>query len=115
MDKLQFLNHCFSERTTPIIVIKSNTIHKSQGVSIGPGKDWDNVVVTLPSKNTKAHLSMEIVAFSSSTPNASSSIQDDDINGVTVEDLKDIGWSKSYDVCRNFEEPALGTSGKIQA
>ena len=45
-------------------VNESLTIHKYQGVSIGIGKDWGAVVVTLPAKHIKNHLRMEPEDFS---------------------------------------------------
>ena len=61
------------------------------------------MVVTIPDKNIKTQLVMEIVEFSSTTSKESFPIWDDYVNGVTVEDLKEISRSKAYDECRNFQ------------
>ena len=84
--------------------MKEITLHKSQGVNIGLGKDWDTVVITLLSKHITNQLGAEIGSFSRTTTKKPFHIQDDNINGVTVKYLKAIGWSKAYDEIRNFEK-----------
>eukprot|EP00957_Ditylum_brightwellii_P047607 3616124-Ditylum_brightwellii.AAC.1 len=37
--------------TSPIYVCKVISIHKCQGVSVGPGKQWERVVIILPDEN----------------------------------------------------------------
>ena len=99
MDKFQLGNYCCSESTITLRFCKAITLHKSQGASIGPGKDSDTAVVTRPTTQP----GMELVALSRATSKEPFSIWDDGANSVTVEDLKVIGWSKSYDDRRNFE------------
>ena len=60
-------------------------------------------------------MGMEILAFSSSTPKESFHTRDDYVNGVTVEDLKEIGPSKAYDDHRSLENLIWEQSEKDQA
>ena len=78
-------------------------MHKSQGVIIGPGNYRGDVVVTLPTKHIRTQSGMDLVEFYMATSKETFSVWDDDVIGVTVEDLKGIGHSKAYDECRNFE------------
>ena len=59
--------------------------------------------ITLPVKHIKTCMGMDIVDFSKSNPKESFPIQDDYVNGVTVEDLNKFGQSKAYDDRRIFE------------
>ena len=38
-------------------VCKAITIHKAQGMSIGPGKSFESVIVSLPEKGERTNLS----------------------------------------------------------
>ena len=91
MANFQCENYCCSASTIPLRVCKAITRHKFQGLSIGIGKDWDTVVVTLPTKHIKTHSGMELVELSRYTLKESFTIRDDGVNGVTVEDLNSIG------------------------
>ena len=62
MDDFQCENYGCYTRNTLIRVWKEITIHKLQGVSIGPGEDWDVAFVTLPAKHTNTHPGMELMA-----------------------------------------------------
>ena len=74
MAKFQYEKQCFSEITIPIRFYKRITIQKSQGVSIGLVKDWDNSFITLPSKHINACLGTDLVDFSRAIPKESFSI-----------------------------------------
>eukprot|EP00957_Ditylum_brightwellii_P079111 6016614-Ditylum_brightwellii.AAC.1 len=50
--------------TLPLCVCKALSIHKCRGISVGPGKQWERVVVILPGKNQKNTPGMELVALS---------------------------------------------------
>ena len=57
--------YCCSITTVPLRVCKAITIHKSQGITVGPGNVWEKLVVTLPRKDARHKLSgAELVAFS---------------------------------------------------
>ena len=42
-------NKCFYVTACPLRVCKAVTIHKSQGMTIGDGHEWERAVITLPS------------------------------------------------------------------
>ena len=44
---------CCSATTVPLRVCKAISIHKCQGISIGPGKRWEKVCINLPKKSKK--------------------------------------------------------------
>ena len=54
------------------------------------------MVDSLPDRNIKTHLGMEIVVFFRYTPKESFPLHDYYVNGVTVEESKSIGRSKAY-------------------
>ena len=74
-----------------------------QVITIGPGKDWGDVVVPIPAKHTNNQPVMELVAFTRVVWKESFNIWDNDLNSITVEDLKEISQSKYYDEHRNLE------------
>ena len=74
--------------TTPLRVFNEITIHKLQGLMIGPEKYWDNVAVTIYSNHTKTYIAIDMVELSRSASKESFFLRNDDVNGFTVEDLK---------------------------
>ena len=107
--------YCCLESTNPLIVFKEITIHKLQGVGIGPGNYWDTVVVILPANHNKTRLGIELVVFSRPISKESVTIQDYYGNGVTVGYLKSIYWSISYYDRKNFQNLIWEQVKKMQA
>ena len=69
--------NCCSITTIPLRVCKAISIHKSQGITVGPGNAWEKLVVTLPREDAKHKLSgAELVAFSRVT----------DLNHIAIAD-----------------------------
>ena len=60
---------CCKMTTVPLCVCVALSIHKSQGMTIGPGESFEKVVVYLPDKNQnqKSTLGLELVALSRAT------------------------------------------------
>ena len=60
------------------------------------------MVITLPVNHIQTHPGMDIVVFSRAASKESLPIKYDNVNGVTVGDLKVIVQSKTYFEHRNF-------------
>ena len=102
MAKFQCENCCCLTSNTPPRVCKAITLHKYQGVSIGYGKNWNDVIAILPAKQIRNLLGSYLVAFSRSISKESSSIRYDEVNDVTIGDSKVIVHSRGYDERRKF-------------
>ena len=53
----------FTSQITPLRVYTKITIHKSQGITIGEGQEWDQAVIKLPPKETVKQPGMDITAI----------------------------------------------------
>jgi len=91
---------CCSIRTLPLIICKSLSIHKSQGMTVGEGKQFKKVVVHLPN-NRRIVPGLELVAISRAV-----SIQDfaigNEENDITKQRLKRIGNTPAYKARNEF-------------
>lgn len=85
----------------PLRVCKAITIHKAQGISIGPGNLWKRVVVALPETTDRKTPALELVALSRATDPGAFAISCDAT--ITRESLLSMGKGKAYDQRREFE------------
>ena len=91
---------CCSIRTLPLMICKSLSIHKSQGMTVREGKQFKKVVVHLPN-NRRIVPGLELVAISRAV-----SIQDfaigNEENDITKQRLKRIGNTPAYKARNEF-------------
>jgi hypothetical protein len=92
---------CCSVTTVPLRVCKAITIHKAQGISIGPGNVWERVVIALPEARDRKTPALELVALSRATEPGAFAISCD--AEITKESLLNMGRGKAYDQRREFE------------
>ena len=94
---------CCTVTSIPLRVCKALTIHKSQGMSVGPGHPFESAVIYLPEKGEKTNPGSELVATSRVTDISFLAICDTN-RQVTVESLKKIGSGNSYNKRKKFDE-----------
>ena len=95
-------DYCCTMETLPLRVCKALSIHKCQGFSVGPGKQWERVVIILPGKKQKNTPGMELVAVSRVVDKEFFAIDVDNVDGLSREDLFNIGKGKSSDEKKTF-------------
>ena len=78
---------CCTFTSIPLRVCKSITIHKSQGMSVGPGNPFKSAVIYLPEKGERTYPGSELVTTSRVTNNSLLAICDTN-RQVTIESLK---------------------------
>jgi hypothetical protein len=83
-------------------VCKAISIHKSQGITVGPGKLWEKVVIALPGPNDRTTPGMEYVALGRATVKEAFAIYCDE--EVTMDRLLKIGKGAASDKRRAFEQ-----------
>ena len=93
---------CCSISTIPLIVCKAITIHKSQGMTIGPHQQFEKVIVHLPTSTTRKSPGIELVACSRAM-NPDCIAFGNKSSDLTTMELKKIGTTNSYDLRRSFE------------
>jgi hypothetical protein len=81
--------------------ISTITIHKAQGISIGPEQVWARVVIALPEAGDCKTPALELVALSRATEPDAFAISCD--AEITRESLLNMGRGKAYDQRRDFE------------
>ena len=96
---------CCNVTTIPLRVCVALTIHKSQGMTIGPGENFEHAVVYLPdkSKNQKSTAGLELVGISRVTSPEFLAIGNDS-KSLCIANLKKIGISKTNDNIRTFHK-----------
>lgn len=93
---------CCSVTTIPLRVCKAITIHKSQGITAGPGRLWKKIVAALPGPNDRKTAGLELVALSRPTVKEALAIYDDE--ELSMEALLKIGRGAASEKRRAFEE-----------
>jgi hypothetical protein len=92
--------NCCSISAMPLQVCKALTIHKSQGMNIGEGKQFEKVVVCLPVSGNKCP-GLELVATSRAVELADFAIGNSSTQ-LTKQDLFNIGKTPAYKTRRDF-------------
>ena len=86
----------------PLRVCKAITIDKVQGMSIGPQKPFESVIISLPEKGERINPGSKLVTFSRVTTISALAICD--INGlITIETMKNIETGSSYNKSKVFD------------
>ena len=94
--------HCCTIQAIPLRVCVAITIHKSQGMTIGPGQTFERAVVYLPETNSRSPPGLELVAISRAM-NPKSFAVGNELGSLSKMFIKKIGTSKAYDLRREFE------------
>ena len=94
---------CCSITTIPLRVCVALTIHKSQGMTIGPGENFEKVIVYLPDKGLgqKSVAGLELVAISRATSIEHLAIGNPS-SSLFIKDLKSIGKNKTNENIKKF-------------
>jgi hypothetical protein len=93
---------CCSIQTIPLKVCVAITIHKSQGMTIGPGEQFERAVVYLPESTTKSPPGLELVALSRVSSPSNLAIGNS-FRTLTRADIKNIGKTAKYQLRKDFE------------
>jgi hypothetical protein len=91
---------CCSVTTVPLHICKAITIHKAQGISIGPGHVWERVVIALPEATDHKMPALELALSRAMEPMAFAISCDAEI---TRESLLNMGHGKAYDQRHDFK------------
>jgi hypothetical protein len=92
---------CCSIMTLPLCVCKAISIHKSQGLTVGPGKVWERVVIAFCGETSQSTPGIEWVAFSRATVTKAFAIYSD--KEISMERLMGIGKSPANQKRQAFE------------
>jgi hypothetical protein len=92
---------CCSINAIPLQICKSLSIHKSQGMTVGQGKQFKKVVVHLPIGQRNNCPGLELVAISRAMAVEDFAIGNDKVE-VTKQALMKIGKSNAYKVRKDF-------------
>ena len=95
---------CCSITTIPLRICKALTIHKSQGMTIGPNENFEKAVVYLPEKsqNQNNTAGLELVALSRVTSPKNLALGNLS-NSLCISDLKKIGKNKTNEKIKTFQ------------
>ena len=93
---------CCSIQTIPLKVCVAITIHKSQGMTIGPREQFERAVVYLPATNSKSPPGLELVAMSRVTSPSNLAIGNS-FRDLTRADIRSIGKTAKYQLRKDFE------------
>ena len=96
---------CCSVKTIPLRVCIALTIHKSQGMTIGPKENFEKIVIHLPNKalGHRSTAGLELVALSRVTSIENIAIGNDH-NSLFRADLKNIGKNKTNEKIKEFHK-----------
>ena len=98
--------NCCTITAIPLRVCVAITIHKSQGMTIGPGQTFKRAVVHLPEQGSRSPPGLELVALSRAM-NPDCFAIGNDIATLTKLYVKKIGKGKAYDLRRTFESELI--------
>ena len=104
---------CCSATTIPLRVCKALTVHKSQGMSVGPSQVWKRVVVCMAESGRRRTPGVEQVAFSRAEDGASFAVTCP--VDLTREMFQRIGQGASYEKRREFENDLRALAFETQA
>ena len=97
---------CCTVISIPLRVCKAITIHKAQGMSIGPQKAFESAIISLPEKGERTTPGSELTAFSRVTTISVLAICDTN-RQITIETIKNIGTGSSYNKRKLFDKLLL--------
>ena len=97
---------CCTVISIPLRVCKAITIHKAQGMSIGPQKAFESAIISLPEKGERTTPGSELTAFSRATDILALAICDTN-RQITIETIKNIGTGSSYNKRKLFDKLLL--------
>jgi hypothetical protein len=94
---------CCSQTTVPLRICKAISIYKSQGMTVGLGKDWEYVVVGFPCPNDRCNGSgQELVGISRATDVIYLAFADDE--EISLDMFLKMGRGKTNDKKREFKK-----------
>ena len=94
--------YCCTIQAIPLRVCVAITIHKSQGMTIGPEQTFQRAIVYLPEGNSRSPPGLELVAISRATNPKCFAIGNDP-QTLSKMFVKKIGKGKAYELRREFE------------
>ena len=83
VDNSKYENYHCTSIITHLQVCNAIEIHQSQGIGIGPEKEWEKVFITIQGKHISSQPGMELVDFYMATSEESLAIHAEDVNGVS--------------------------------
>ena len=86
---------CCSVTMIPLIPCVAITIHKAQGMTVGPNQIFEKVIVYLPEDNQRKSPGLELVAFSRATDPNSFAIGNNS-SKLSIMSLRKIGNTPAY-------------------
>jgi hypothetical protein len=92
---------CCKMRTIPLRVIKASSIHKAQGISVGPDEEIKRCVVGLSAGERQNTPGLDLVGLSRATVPDVLAIWND--TEISRKDIIKMGRGKGYDLKREFE------------
>jgi hypothetical protein len=105
---------CCSITALPLQICKSLSIHKSQGMTVGQGKQFKKVVVHLPTGQRNNVPGLELVAISRAMAIEDFAIGNEKVE-ITKQALLKIGRSKAYASRKEFLEGLRAKAATDQA
>ena len=100
---IRYEKNCCTITSIPSRICKEITIHKSQGMSIGPGKPFESVIVFLPERGERNNPVSKLVPFSRVTDISALAICDTN-KEITIKTLKNIGTGSNYIKRNKFDK-----------
>ena len=91
----------------PLRVCIAISIHKSQGMTIGPGEVFEKVVVYLPEDQREQSPGLELVAFSRAKGPDCLAVGNNS-NNLTIMSIQKIGTSEKNKLRRKFQKKIKG-------
>ena len=104
VDTFRCETKCYTAWTTLLSVCKAIAIHKSQGITVGEGQEWERLVITLPTNGTMKHPGIYLAAISAASCMEAFLIRVTNCNDILYDVLMSIGRGMTYDQRRLFEQ-----------